>query len=57
MLCSLQRFRSVPGFNVDDLLREADVLSKLNHPYIIEMKDIFQTDTMLYIVMVRFCVP
>ena len=51
-----QRFRAVPGFNIDDLLREADVLSKLRHPYIIEMKDIFQTDTMLYIVTVRPCV-
>jgi serine/threonine protein kinase len=43
----------VPGFAMETLLREAEVLAKLQHPFIISFKDLFQTDTTLYIVTVR----
>lgn len=45
-----RRFKLVPGFNVDELLREAEVLKKLHSPYIIELHDVFQTDDELSIV-------
>ena len=40
----------VPGFDMNNLLREAEVLSRLKHPSIIALKDIFQTESTLYIV-------
>ncbi len=49
----MQKFGVIPGFDLNDLLREAEVLSKLQHPYIISLKDIFQTKDTLYIVTVR----
>lgn len=47
-----QRF-AVGSKGVESLLREADVLSKLSHPFIVNLKDVFQTDATLYLVMVR----
>lgn len=37
----------VPGFDMNNLLREAEVLAQLEHPSIIGLKDIFQTNDTL----------
>ena len=47
-----KRFRLLPSFDLSSLLREAEVLQKLSHPFIISLKDLFQTENTLYIVTV-----
>mmetsp|Transcript_37768 Transcript_37768/g.61782 ORF Transcript_37768/g.61782 Transcript_37768/m.61782 type:complete len:655 (+) Transcript_37768:395-2359(+) len=50
-IMELKKFRLLPGLSKEELIQEALMMKQISHPFIVNLKDLFQTDTQLQLVM------
>mmetsp|Transcript_7562 Transcript_7562/g.9837 ORF Transcript_7562/g.9837 Transcript_7562/m.9837 type:complete len:704 (-) Transcript_7562:196-2307(-) len=46
-----KKFRLTPGLSKEELIQEALMMKQISHPYIVNLKDLFQTDDEIHLVM------
>lgn len=46
-----RRFSLTPGLSAKELIQEAEVLRTINHPNVVRLGDIFQSEKAIYLVM------